>query len=203
MGYAIRVTTKAVQVVAGSDESASLVAAEASGAKIGKGLRSKWGGGEIRSRSKIVRQGSGWSMEGSGYTSPAPGYSSFSNTPAGSPFLGTPAGFSNPSSPNLGHSFSSPPVFGPHSPNPRNIPPPPSRGMRTSSLGVDSHAASASPFEAAPLPGTPSYGVFPPTPNPAFGGGFPTGPPPGAGSVPPSPNPGSYAASPRIPKKDD
>lgn len=200
MGYAIRVTTKAVEVVTGSDDSASLVAAEASGAKAG--LRSKWGGGEIRARSKIVRQGSGWSMDNPGYSSPvAPGYGSYSNTPAGSPFLGPQAGFSNPGTPNIAHSFSSPSAFGPHSPNLRSVPPPPSRGMRTSSLTAES--AAGSPFEATPLPGVPSYGIFPPTPNPVAGGGFPTGPPPGAGSFPPSPNPMGYMPSPKIPKKDD
>ncbi|KAF9006770.1 DUF1692-domain-containing protein [Hymenopellis radicata] len=208
MGYAIRVTTKAVEVVAGTDDSASLVASEASGAKVGKGLRSKWGGGEIRSRTKIVRQGSGWAVDGAGYAgSPVPGYGSYSNTPAGSPFLGSQPVYSNPGTPSIG-SFSSPGAFGPHSPNPRSaVPPPPSRGMRTSSLGIDSAVATAgSPFESAPIPGTPSYAMFPPTPNPAMGGGFPMGPPPGAASFPPTPNPtagSGFPPPPKIPKKDD
>ncbi|EDR04049.1 endoplasmic reticulum-derived transport vesicle ERV46 [Laccaria bicolor S238N-H82] len=58
MGYAIRITTRAVEVVSGADQTPGIVAAEASGAKVG--LRSKWGGGELRARpntGKMVPQG--------------------------------------------------------------------------------------------------------------------------------------------------
>ncbi|KAK0494107.1 endoplasmic reticulum vesicle transporter-domain-containing protein [Armillaria luteobubalina] len=176
MGYAIRVTTKAVEVVAGVDDP-GLVAAEASGAKIGKGLRAKWGGGEIRSRSKIVRQGSGWTMEGSPGT---PSYSTFTGTPpisaSNSPYLASPGFGSNPGTP----SFSAP-SFGPSSPRPYVVPPPPSRGMRTPSLGTES-GATGSPLInttsfSPSLPGAPTYSMFPPTPNPEAGG-FPTSAPP-------------------------
>ena len=209
MGYAIRVTTKAVEVVTGGDDP-GLVAAEASGAKVG--LRSKWGGGEIRSRSKIVRQGSGWAMEGAGYIgSPGSGYGSYSNTPVGSPYLNTAAGFSQPGTPNLAAGYGSPSAFGPSSPNLNRYsvpPPPPSRGSRTSSLGVEADVlpSAGSVFEANPIPGTPSYSLFPPTPNPAVGGGFPTGPPP---PFPGSPNLSAgggtrgFPAPPKAPKKDD
>ncbi len=176
MGYAIRVTTKAVEVVSGADDP-GLVAAEASGAKIGKGLRAKWGGGEIRSRSKIVRQGSGWTMEGSPGT---PSYSTFAGTPpisaSNSPYLASPGFGSNPGTPNF-----STPSFGPSSPRPYTVPPPPSRGMRTPSLGTES-GVTGSPLInptsfSPPLPGAPTYSMFPPTPNPEAGG-FPTSAPP-------------------------
>ena len=74
MGYAIRITTRAVEVVSGADQMPGIVAAEASRAKVG--LRSKWG--ELRARlksGKMVPQGSGWVLEGSS-TSP---YASYAN----------------------------------------------------------------------------------------------------------------------------
>lgn len=65
--YAIRITMRAVEVVSGPDHSNGIVAAESSGVKIGRGLRSKWAGSELRARGsgKMVRQGNGWVMEGS------------------------------------------------------------------------------------------------------------------------------------------
>lgn len=117
MGYAIRITTRAVEVVSGADQTAGLVAAEASGAKVG--LRSKWGGGELRARPKsgrMVPQGNGWVMEGS--QSP---YASYTNSPVSgqfspslpgqtSPYLGTTSPYlgaspqsSAPGTPNLGN----------------------------------------------------------------------------------------------------
>ncbi|KAF8814192.1 hypothetical protein BYT27DRAFT_7179799, partial [Phlegmacium glaucopus] len=77
MSYAIRITTRAVEVVSGADQAPG-IAAESSGVKVG--LRAKWVGSELRARprsSKLVPQGSGWVMEG-GSTSP---YSSYNNTP--------------------------------------------------------------------------------------------------------------------------
>jgi len=77
MGYAIRITTRAVEVVSGADQTPGLVAAESSSVKVG--LRAKWGGSELRARpsSKLVPQGGGWVMEG-GSSSP---YSSYNTTP--------------------------------------------------------------------------------------------------------------------------
>ncbi|KAE9401169.1 hypothetical protein BT96DRAFT_919008 [Gymnopus androsaceus JB14] len=77
--YAIQITSRTVQVGTGSDEEV-IVAASSSGAKAG--LRSKWGGGELRSRGKMVRQGSGWTME-SNPGSPAigGGYGSYTGMP--------------------------------------------------------------------------------------------------------------------------
>jgi len=80
MGYAIRITTRAVEVVSGADQTAGIVAAESSGVKIG--LRSKWAGGELRSRpksGKLVPQGSGWTMEGA--NGGGSGYTSYTGTP--------------------------------------------------------------------------------------------------------------------------
>jgi hypothetical protein len=77
MGYAIRVTTRAVEVVSGADQTPGIVAAESSGVKVG--LRGKWGGSELRPRpmgGKLVPQGNGWVMEGGGgspYSSYNPG----------------------------------------------------------------------------------------------------------------------------------
>ncbi|KIY66202.1 DUF1692-domain-containing protein [Cylindrobasidium torrendii FP15055 ss-10] len=171
MGYALRVTSKAVEVVSGAEDP-GLVSAEASGAKVG--LRTKWGGGEIRSRQKIVRQGSSWE---SGSYSPGPAsayspspYTAYNTTPVGSPFiqqssyLGTPGQSQSPYFPGTPNSS----MFGPP-PTGRAPPPPPSRGGvppngPPTGLGV---------FAANPLPGTPSHSIFPPTPNPIHGGGFP------------------------------
>ncbi|KAK2467246.1 hypothetical protein APHAL10511_000795 [Amanita phalloides] len=97
MGYAIRITTRAVEVVSGADQTAGIVAAEASGAKVG--LRAKWGGGHLRSRSiksapKMVPQGGGWVVEGGG--SP---YASYHNTPVPTT-SGFPASSSSPYTPH-------------------------------------------------------------------------------------------------------
>lgn len=87
MGYAIRITTRAVEVVSGADQTPGIVAAESSGVKVG--FRGKWGGTELRSRpggGKLVPQGSGWVMEGGG-GSP---YSGYNNTASGAPSPGLP-----------------------------------------------------------------------------------------------------------------
>lgn len=204
MGYAIRITYRAVEVVSGADQTAGIVAAESSGVKIG--LRSKWGGAELRSRpksGKLVPQGSGWTMEGNGNGSP---YASYNGTPvagAFSPGVHSPYLTSTPASPlpgtpaSVGLGYPSG-TFGPSGP-------PPTPGLRSaSSLGpprTPSYAPQAQrassngtpyspmPASAAPdvtsfgnvsVPGTPaSYATFPSSPNPATNGnGFHMGPPP-------------------------
>ncbi|KIK60149.1 hypothetical protein GYMLUDRAFT_244581 [Collybiopsis luxurians FD-317 M1] len=222
MSYAIRIGTRAVQVVTGSEDEV-IVAASSSGAKAG--LRSKWGGGELRSR-KMIRQGSGWTME-SAPGSPAisvgggGGYGSYANTPvsstfspAASPYLASPS-FNSPmipSSSNPGTPNPSATSFGPPPSAPRSRPsslyhsrtPGGSMSISGSSLSsaafpVSNDATAGSPATGAgvpgavgsavgagsnfppSIPGTPSYAMFPPTPNPANGNGssgFPTGPPP-------------------------
>lgn len=146
MGYAIRITTRAVEVVSGADQTPGIVAAESSGVKVG--LKAKWGGGELRSRpggnGKLVPQGGGWVMEG-GSNSP---YSSYNNTPLLSGFpssngLPSPyinSGTSSPSTPlpgtpgSIGLGYPSSP-FGPM-PSPG--------GIRTS--------ASLGPSPRTPIP---------------------------------------------------
>lgn len=207
MGYAIRITTRAVEVVAGGDQSQDIVASASSGVKVG--LRQKWGGGELRNRpGKMVRQGSGWVMEGT----PGVGSPAYLTTPLSSaagafptsPYPGSPYTGGTPPSPYVGNPMNSAgfPPSAPGTPNPAsstfgpNVRPPPSRGApgtpRSSSLisrplSINSAASlgstpmsSAASFGAPPVPGTPGYGIFPPTPNPAAGNGsgFPTGPPP-------------------------
>jgi len=109
MGYAIRITTRAVEVVSGADQTPGIVAAESSGVKVG--LRSKWGGGELRARpqsGRMVRQGNGWVLEGGGSHSGSPGYGSYASTPVSaafvssgvpSPYLSSPLPFAGPGTP--------------------------------------------------------------------------------------------------------
>ncbi|KIY42996.1 endoplasmic reticulum-derived transport vesicle ERV46 [Fistulina hepatica ATCC 64428] len=106
MGYAIRVTTRAVEVVAGSDSDAGLVTAEASGAKV-----RHWGPTELRSR----RPGS---VSYSSYSpSPYPGGGSYTGSSSlaggGTPYAGVSpysAGsqFSVPTSPTMGSQYIAP-----------------------------------------------------------------------------------------------
>ncbi|KAF8149031.1 endoplasmic reticulum vesicle transporter-domain-containing protein [Crassisporium funariophilum] len=201
MGYAIKITTRAVEVVSGADQAQGIVAAESSGVKIG--LRAKWGGSELRSRpksGKLVPQGSGWVMEGSGGGSGSP-YSSYTSTPviggfspgAQSPYLnsGSMLGLSAPSTPNpgsasIGLGFPSSP-FGP--PTPGGIrastslgPPPrtpgfmgrtPSSGSNYSPLTSAATQGSSAPDldQFGSVPPTPSsYAAYPASPNPATNG---------------------------------
>ena len=133
--YAIRITTRAVEVVSGSDQAKGIVAAESTGVGLGRGLKSKWAGGELRSRnSKVVRQGNGWAVEGSGYASD--GYSSYAGTPVSN-------GFASP-----GYSVQSPFAV--------NSPVPPSAGPGVG-LGVPS-SAFATNFPSSPSPAPPMNG---------------------------------------------
>ncbi|KAL0945316.1 hypothetical protein HGRIS_000819 [Hohenbuehelia grisea] len=181
MGYAIRITTRAVEVVTGADQSPGLVAAEASGAKAG--LRAKWGGSQIRSRPAAR---SSWAEGGS---SP---YTSYAGTPvsgafgspafpsAGSPYLNSPS-FGSPSqypgSPPVGTPGSPAPgsavglgfpasAYGPPpaSPMRQNVPPPP----RTPSSAFGPPLSARTPSSGSAH--GPTSG-FPPTPNPANGNG--------------------------------
>ena len=207
MGYAVRLGEKAKVAVVGRDESDDAIAAEASGVRSSRGLRAKWSGNSLQSRrtsnGKVVRQGNGWVVEGSG--------SPYGGTPMSGSFVGstTPTSgyMATPRSPYLPY-VASPSLGPPPSPYPNgsgSAPPSPAPG--TLGLGFPSPAfgpargtpqsgsyptagtsGSPSPYNLAlPPPRTPSagsagYGVFPPTPNPANGGGFPVpgspGPPP-------------------------
>ena len=207
MGYAIRITARAVEVVSGADQTPGIVAAESSSVKVG--LRAKWGGSELRSRpggNKLVPQGSGWVMEGGG-SSP---YSSYNNTPLLSAFPSS----SGPPSPyiNSGTSAPSTPLPGtpgsvvglgfPSSPFGPNMPSPGPGGMRASSslgppspgpVGRTTSGSIYSPLSSRSLTPDPnnndvvsslgssvvlSQGAYPTSPNPVNEGGFPMTPPP-------------------------
>lgn len=193
--YAIRITTRAVEVVSGADQSPGIVAAaESSGVKVG--LRAKWGGSELRAR---------------------PGASNGSGSARGwsSPYAGTPVTgqYGAMPSPYLSSNTVYSPNPNPHTPTTPHtgvglgypVPPTPG-GMRTaSSLGppgrTPSYGAQASPgYQAGSpslgvpgtpaggarghvggvgsVPGTPAaYATFPPTPD-AASNGFNMAPPP-------------------------
>ncbi|KAF9557098.1 DUF1692-domain-containing protein [Agrocybe pediades] len=208
MGYAIRITTRAVEVVSGADQTAGIVAAESSGVKIG--LRSKWAGGELRSRpksGKLVPQGSGWTMEGSNGSA----YSSYNGTPvagAFSPGVLSPYGTSSmmasvPNSPMPGTpAFGPPPTPGGLRSAVSNLGPPrtPSvyspRSVSNGSVngngatpysplptGVATTGNSAAPDVSSfgSIPPTPSsYATYPASPSPSAsnGNGFSMAPPP-------------------------
>ncbi|EKM57853.1 uncharacterized protein PHACADRAFT_116248 [Phanerochaete carnosa HHB-10118-sp] len=163
MGYAVRITTHAVEAVTGSDKTQGIVAAEATGAG-----RKKWMSGELRSRG-TRHSGSGWTADGgSPYGSYAgtPVTGSFSNvgSPYGSPSLygANDAAAPGAQRPGYGLGIGSP-SFGPNaSPKiphgaPGNIP---------------AAAAAGSPYSAPPSPYMPAasppttaglYAHFPPT----------------------------------------
>lgn len=157
MGYAVKITTHAVEAVSGSDKSQGIVAAEASG--IG---RKRWGSTDLhkRSGSRILPQGSGWVVEGG---SP---YGSYAGTPVSN-------GFPSPAL----SSYSSPGFPGsvPVSPNP-NGPPPSKRSSTGYAMGLasppvfgPSSQSAPTPYSpvaaTSPIPGSAFYSHFPPTPN--------------------------------------
>lgn len=159
MGYAVKITTHAVEAVTGPDKSQGIVAAEASG--VG---RKRWGGADLhkRSGSRILPQGSGWVVEGG---SP---YGSYAGTPVSN-------GFPSPAV----SSYSGPAFSGsaPVSPNP-NVPPPSKRSSTGYAIGLTSPPAfgpvshsAPTPYNAVgsapPTPGSGYYSHFPPTPNSA------------------------------------
>ncbi|KAF7972239.1 hypothetical protein HWV62_18652 [Athelia sp. TMB] len=177
MGYAIRITSRAVNVVS-ADPNDGTIAAEASGVRPG-GLRAKWGGSQLHARktstARVVRQGNGWTVEGgeSPYpTSPAPGSYLGTPSPYSSPYASSPA--LPPASPYLS-SPGLPPAHGsvPPSPSPAQV------GLGLGSPSVYSPAANGNGYPSRPssmygMPDrTPSGGhaYFPPTPNPANGNG--------------------------------
>ena len=169
MGYAIRVTNRAVEVVTGVDESSSIVAAESSGVRVG--LRGKWGGGELRSRgksAKVIPQGSGWTLEGSTTGSP---YASYAGTPlpaAYSPSLGV--GVSP--SPYLPQSAGSLPSYSSrlHSPSPGTV----ASGIRSVSSASPSLGPPRSAMTASFGPVS-SMSTFPPSSTVAtFGSSIPS-----------------------------
>ncbi|KAJ6543569.1 DUF1692-domain-containing protein [Mycena vulgaris] len=191
MGYAIRVTTAAVEAVTGDSAGEITPSATASASA----LRTKFSGASLRSRPKsgrLIPQGNGWVLEstpgspaayggGSPYGTPV---SASFPTPA-SPYAASPngpytPGASQPGTPSgVGLGFPSG-TFGP------GAPPPPmsarsSSGLAPRTPGVSSPRPLSVGGGMGSMPGTPQYGVFPPTPLPGSGFNVGTPPPPPQG----------------------
>jgi len=156
MGYAIRVTTKAVEVVVGSDNSSDLAAAESSSVKTG--LRAKWAGGELRSR-KGPSNG-GWVVEnnqayaGYGGTPTSATFSPMSGA-AGSPYLHSPAVLTG---------------SGPGSPAIPSYAPPLSSRTASGGFPASQLAPPRTPgYPSSPLPYPPSPSPYSPHPSAGFG----------------------------------
>ncbi|KAI9001496.1 DUF1692-domain-containing protein [Trametes punicea] len=183
MGYAVKITSHAVDAVTGADKTNGIVAAEST--SISGGLRKRFGSGDLRLRptSRVVRQGSGWTVEGG---SP---YGSHAGTPVSASFASpqpSPYAPSYPGSPNpapttpgsaaYGLGIGSSPLLGP-----RPAAPPASRPASFVGSPIVSAlptaATAGSPYapsgpRALSTPNTPNlYSHFPPTPNAANGVG--------------------------------
>ncbi|PFH45459.1 hypothetical protein AMATHDRAFT_71676 [Amanita thiersii Skay4041] len=155
MGYAIRITTRAVEVVSGADQTPGIVAAEASGVKVG--LRAKWGGGHLRSRGSRTVSGGAVAAAMSG-SSP---YSSFANTPMSSAGVFAHQQQHQQVLYTLGSAAAGYP-YTPGSSHLATPPPPPSSGFP--GTPHHQHHHSGSPL---PPPSTPGYAHhLPPSPNP-------------------------------------
>jgi len=196
MGYAIRITSRAVDVVSGADQTQGTIAAEASGVRSGS-LRSKWSGSQLLSRKatggRVFRQGTGWVVEevsGPSSFTPTPMSGGFGGTPTSgyvtspnpySPFVSSPSlapppaangsAPNSPPAPTIGLGLASPaygPSLTPHSPN-----------VFPTSATMGSPYRPTSPGTQPLPPRTPSsgYAQFPLTPNPANGASFPPPPP--------------------------
>jgi hypothetical protein len=182
MGYAIRITSRAVDVVSGTDQTQGTIAAEATGVRPG-GLRSKFSGSQIHSRKtslgRVVRQGNGWVVENpigplgtpasatfTPSSRPSSIYSGSYSPYAASPGLAPPSANGPgpiPGSPGVGLGISLP-SFGPAHPT-----------LPTAPATVGSPYAPSSPgMQPPPPPRTPSsgYAHLPPTPNPVTGNGL-------------------------------
>ena len=209
MGYAIRITSRAVDVVSGADQTPGTIAAEATGVRTGSSLRSKFGGSQLHSRksslARVVRQGNGWVVE-----NPVGGASPFGTPPASSTGSYTPAG--RPPPPLGGSSQYSPYATASNFAHPSSgmngavgppalVPPGVGLGINSPSFGpavaatpgiaFPTAATAGSPYTPSTpgippppsAPRTPSshYAHFPPTPNPATGNGLGFAPPPPPG----------------------
>lgn len=187
MGYAVRITDRAVEAVSGVDKSQGIVAAEASG--VGVGIRKRLGSTDLRLRGNRQSWANGGGSAHSSYAGtpvsgafPTPQFAGYPSSPyVGS--LGTPL----PSAPPMDRRSSSGLGFGPGSPSfgpvPSTAPP---QGRRSPNPSFPTAATMGSPYSGQisvpPTPGTAQsgfYSHFPPTPNPAIAG-FPRSPQPNA-----------------------
>ncbi|KAK7055949.1 endoplasmic reticulum vesicle transporter-domain-containing protein, partial [Favolaschia claudopus] len=170
MGYALKVTTAAVSAfVEPTDEIPPAVASASA-------LKTKFSGASLTKRARptsgrLIPQGNGWVME-SAPGSPVP----YAGT--GSPYSGTPVSGTFPQSPYS-------PAY-PGSPGTPGFGPPPMSARSTSGLvpGPPRTPGVGSPRPQSvgnlPMPSTPQYGIFPPTPGPGQTG-FNVPPPPPSG----------------------
>ncbi|KAL6301525.1 DUF1692-domain-containing protein [Sparassis latifolia] len=202
MGYAVRITTRAVEAVTGTDKTTGIIEAEASG--VGVGIRKRFGSTDLRLRPShnVMRQGSGWVVEGG---SP---YGSYASTPVAASHPSTPYSqtfaslhpASALSSPNLDTTRRPTSVYGLgiSSPGFAARPLAMHSPYTASAMGstFPTAATAGSPYnpDAGSLPPTPGagnnmYAHFPPTPNSAngAGAGFPRSPGPSASAPPPPP----------------
>lgn len=197
MGYAVRVTDRAVEVVTGADKTEGIVAVEATG--VGVGIRKRLGNTDLRLRNQRqswVDGGSAYSSYAGtpvsgGFPSPNPQFAGYPSSPyAGS--IPSPL----PSAPPLDRRSSSGLGFGLNSPSfgppPMTAPP---QGGRRSPNPFPTAATAGSPYagqlSVPPTPGTAQsgfYSHFPPTPNPATSS-FPRSPVLAAQQSPVSPPP--------------
>ncbi|KAI0032917.1 endoplasmic reticulum vesicle transporter-domain-containing protein [Vararia minispora EC-137] len=159
--WALRIGSHAVEIVTGPSDGGALAPQTAARAS---GLRTKWGGENLRARpgslGRVVRQGNSWVVEGG---SP---YTSYAGSPA-SPFPASPYSPAPPSAvpppPMSARSLS-----GPSAPSAHGL------GLTPGAYEPGDPPASArSPYSPHPAAASPltNYSVFPPTPAP--GAGFP------------------------------
>lgn len=193
--YFLRATVRTMEAVSGADSTQGIVAAESTS------VRRKWAGGHLRARpttgsGRVVRQGSGWVVEG------------------GTPYATTPgAGGFGPGS-------TSPYPYTPYASTSPAAPPPPPLAS-----GSGAGSATTGGFGAGSVPSTPGIGLglgAPPfgharTPSLVGQGRPPSmlrnvsgeGAGPAGVALPPSPYVGSVPATPVVPpppksaKKDD
>ncbi|OSC96947.1 DUF1692-domain-containing protein [Trametes coccinea BRFM310] len=181
MGYAVKITGHAVDAVTGADKTNGIVAAEST--SISGNLRKRFGSADLRLRpsNRVVRQGSGWVVEGG---SP---YGSYTGTPVSASFASpqpSPYAPSYPGSPNpapptpggaatYGLGIGASPILGARpglSPSSR----PTSWVGSAPSSSIPTAATLGSPYtpngSGMSTPNTPNlYSHFPPTPNTANG----------------------------------
>lgn len=202
MGYAVRITDRAVEAVSGVDKSQGIVAAEASG--VGVGIRKRLGSADLRLRGNRQSWADGGGSAYSSYAGtpvsgafPSPQFAGYPSSPYAasitSPLPSAPP-IDRRSSSGLGFGLNSP-SFGPA---PMTAPP---QGRRSPNPPSFPTAATVgSPYggtlSVPPTPGTSQsgfYSHFPPTPNPVSAG-FPRSPVPGGSTfatqqAPTSPRP--------------
>jgi len=160
MGYAIRITSRAVDVVSGADQAQGTIAVEATGVRTGSGLRAKFTGSQLHARrsslARVVQQGHRWAVENSTvggnapFGTPPPSSSAGSFTPASRP----PSGIYGGGSP-----------YSPYAPSP-NLAPPAlsvngagSPGMAQPGVGLGINSPSFGPAGAGSA--APSPSAFP------------------------------------------